>query len=76
MLLGDRAALGQPTRPLERLAAAVSAPLGWLLPRNVQPIEAQTVARAMVQALNQANRGTYVLESADLQVMARTDGDD
>jgi uncharacterized protein YbjT (DUF2867 family) len=71
LLLGDRAVLGQPTRPIERLAAALSAPLGWLLPQSVRPIEAQTVARAMVQAMQQANRGTYVLESGDLQVMAR-----
>ena len=46
LLAGDRAALGQPQRPGERLALALTAPLAALIPKAWRPIEAATVARA------------------------------
>jgi uncharacterized protein YbjT (DUF2867 family) len=66
LLAGDRAALGQPARLGERLALAVSAPLAPLIPRAWRPIEAATVARAMLRALHEARPGTRVVESAEL----------
>ena len=69
LLLGDRAALGQPTRRGERFAAALSAPLGWLLPRSVQPIEAATVARALMRSLQRGEPGLFALSSGTLQVL-------
>ena len=69
LLLGDRAALGQPTRRGERLAAALSAPLGWLMPRSVRPIEAGTVARALVRSVQRGEPGLFALSSGTLQVL-------
>jgi uncharacterized protein YbjT (DUF2867 family) len=69
LLLGDRTALGQPTRPGERIAAALSAPLGWLMPRSVRPIEATTVARALVRSVQRGEPGLFALSSGTLQVL-------
>ena len=41
MLLGDRAALGQPLRNLEQLTLRANGVLQWILPRNLRPIAAQ-----------------------------------
>jgi hypothetical protein len=38
LLLGDRAALGQPPRSSEIWAARLLAPLGWIMPKGVRPI--------------------------------------
>ncbi|MEO8312751.1 MAG: NAD(P)H-binding protein [Caldimonas sp.] len=71
LLLGDRASLGQPTRRVEAFAANVLGPLLPLLPTGVRPIEASTVAAALVAALEQSTPGTRVLSSADLQRLGR-----
>ncbi len=71
LLLGDRGALAQPTRPGERLAAALTRPLGWLIPKGVRPIEASTVARALWRALQQAEAGVWRFDSAALQDLGR-----
>jgi len=70
LLSGDRAALGQPTRLGERLALALASPLAPLLPRAWRPIAAATVARALVQALQQTAPGVQVLSSAAMQTQA------
>jgi uncharacterized protein YbjT (DUF2867 family) len=71
LLLGDRAALGQPTRRGEVLAARLLGPvLGWV-PASVRPIAADVVARAMLAALEEARPGTRVLPSAELQRLGR-----
>jgi uncharacterized protein YbjT (DUF2867 family) len=67
LLAGDRAALGQPLRPGERLALAVTAPLSRLIPKAWRPIEAERVARALVRALAQAQPGVRVLGSGEMQ---------
>ena len=67
LLLGDRAALGQPTRRGEVWAARLLGPMLRLVPRGVRPIAAATVARALVASLEQARPGVQVLSSADLQ---------
>jgi len=69
LLLGDRAALGQPTRPGERVAAALTRPLGWLMPRAVRPIEAATVARALVRSVQRGEPGLFALSSGVLQIL-------
>ena len=71
LLLGDRASLGQPTRRVEAFAARVLGPLLPLVPAGVRPIDATVVAAAMVAALEQAEPGTRVLSSADLQRLGR-----
>jgi uncharacterized protein YbjT (DUF2867 family) len=67
LLAGDRAALGQPVRFGERLALAVTGPLGALIPKALRPIKAGTVARGMLVALQQARHGVRIVESAELQ---------
>jgi uncharacterized protein YbjT (DUF2867 family) len=67
LLLGDRAALGQPTRRAEVFAARVLGPLLPLVPAGVRPIRADTVATALIAALDDAAAGTTVLPSAELQ---------
>jgi uncharacterized protein YbjT (DUF2867 family) len=43
LLVGNREALGQPKRPAERVATAVSKLLGSLIPANYRPINATDV---------------------------------
>lgn len=69
LLLGDRAALNQPTRRGERIAAMLTAPLGWLMPRGVRPIEAVTVARALARSVGRGEPGLFALSSGTLQVL-------
>jgi uncharacterized protein YbjT (DUF2867 family) len=71
LLVGDRAALGQPARTAEYLALRLGAPLAALMPRSVRPIEAAAVARGMLTAMRQARPGVRIVESAELQDLAR-----
>lgn len=71
LLTGDRAALGQPTRPVESLALALARPLALLLPDAVRPIPASTVAAALRRAVDEARPGLRVLDSAALQRLGR-----
>ncbi|HZW76147.1 MAG TPA: nucleoside-diphosphate sugar epimerase, partial [Caldimonas sp.] len=71
LLIGDRSALGQPTRSGELFAARFFGPVMSWIPAGVRPIEAKTVARAMVAALEQSTAGTRVLSSAEMQRLGR-----
>ncbi|HEY2188221.1 MAG TPA: NAD(P)H-binding protein [Caldimonas sp.] len=71
LLLGDREALGQPTRRGEILATRLLGPMLSWVPAAVRPIEAKTVAAAMVAALGDATPGTRTLASAELQRLGR-----
>jgi uncharacterized protein YbjT (DUF2867 family) len=71
LLVGDRAALGQPVRAGERFGLAISRPLSWLIPQAWLPIEAAVVARALLRGLAEGRPGAQVLESADLQSRGR-----
>jgi uncharacterized protein YbjT (DUF2867 family) len=66
LLVGDRAALGQPKRAAERVATAVSRFLGPLVPANYRPIAAADVARALLARVPKA-RGRVVLPSGEMQ---------
>jgi uncharacterized protein YbjT (DUF2867 family) len=70
LLLGDRAALGQPRRPGEEWAARLLRPALALLPRAVRPIGAEAVARAMLHAAEHAGPGVTRLSSARMQAFA------
>ena len=68
LLLGDRAE----SRPGERAAIVVSRALGPLLrPFGGRPIEARTVARAMLSLARDATAGTRVALSGELQELGR-----
>ena len=71
LLLGDRAALGQPVRRLETLAAGILRPLMGLLPINVRPVDARAVARAMVAALESPVAGVHRLSSGQLHTLRK-----
>jgi uncharacterized protein YbjT (DUF2867 family) len=66
MLVGDRQALGQPERPLEKLAVKASRIFGPLIPANYRPIAAADVARALLARVPAA-RGRIVLLSGEMQ---------
>ncbi len=66
MLVGNREALGQPTRRGEELAFALGKVLGFLIPANYKPIEAAAVARALRSAVPSA-KGKKVLLSGAMQ---------
>jgi uncharacterized protein YbjT (DUF2867 family) len=71
LLAGERAALGKPARRADRLALRLSKPLAFLLPKALRPIEARCVARALLQAMQQATPGVRIVESAELQQIGR-----
>jgi uncharacterized protein YbjT (DUF2867 family) len=63
LLLGDRAALGQPVRTGEVWGGRLL--MGWL-PRSVRPIPASQVAEAMLRALTSPRPGLTLLRSGEL----------
>jgi uncharacterized protein YbjT (DUF2867 family) len=67
LLVGDRAALGQPTRAGEVWVERLSAPIRWLLPKGIRPIQARDVAAALLAATLDAKPGVHVLSSAAMQ---------
>jgi uncharacterized protein YbjT (DUF2867 family) len=67
ILLGDRAALGQPARSGEIWAARLLGPLGWIVPKGVRPIHARAVACALVAAILDAKPGVRILKSGAMQ---------
>ena len=67
LLLGDRAALGQPPRGLEVWAARLLGPMSWMLPKGVRPIHARAVASALLTAVLTATPGVHVLTSGAMQ---------
>lgn len=67
LLLGDRAAIGQPTRHFEARAAPLLAPTMWLVPRSVRPIAAAKVAAALLAATLEAKPGVRLLSSSQVQ---------
>ncbi|MGZ5157795.1 MAG: NAD(P)H-binding protein [Caldimonas sp.] len=67
LLVGDRAALGQPVRAGEVWASRLVAPFGALVPAAIRPIAAAAVAAAMVAAIAEARPGVRVLSSAEMQ---------
>jgi uncharacterized protein YbjT (DUF2867 family) len=70
LLMGDRAALGQPQRPGEVWAARLLAPLMGLIPKGVRPIEAGVVANAMLTANLSGTPGLRILASGQMQASA------
>jgi uncharacterized protein YbjT (DUF2867 family) len=74
LLAGDRASLAQAQRTGERLALTVAGALAGLIPLAWRPVDAATVARALLRALGEGQTGHQVLESADLQRLGRDAG--
>ena len=70
LLLGERAALGQPRRPGEALAQRWLPRVAGLLPRSLRPIRADAVALAMLAALADDGPPVSRLRSDQLQALA------
>ena len=66
LLLGDRAALGQPARAGEHVGSLVAGVLRPLIPARYRPIRALDVARALLSQVPRA-RGEVVLPSDAMQ---------
>jgi uncharacterized protein YbjT (DUF2867 family) len=67
LLLGDRAALGQPARRAEDLATRFLGPVSWIVPRGLRPISARSVAAAMFAEVLAATPGVCRLKSGAMQ---------
>lgn len=70
LLVGDRAALGQPVRAGERWALCLLRPVLGIVPAGVRPIDAGAVAWAMLRAASDAAPGLRILASAQMQPTA------
>lgn len=71
LLIGDRAALGQPTRAGEVWATRLLSPVMGLVPASVRPIEARKVARSLLRTTLEDAPGVRVLSSAQMQDIGR-----
>ena len=71
LLVGNRAALGQPVRAGEVWATRLLGPVMALVPRAVRPIAAQDVAAALIAATLDARPGRRVLRSGQMQGAGR-----
>jgi uncharacterized protein YbjT (DUF2867 family) len=67
LLVGDRAALGQPTRAGEVWITRLLSPVMSLVPRGVRPIPASAVASAMLATTLRGTPGVTILSSGDMQ---------
>ena len=67
LLAGDRAALGQPVRTGEDWTLRILRPVMPLIPLSVRPIEAETVAQAMLDAMLEGRPGIRILSSREMQ---------
>jgi uncharacterized protein YbjT (DUF2867 family) len=65
LLLGDRAALGQPERPLEKVSAVFMKIFGPLIPANYRAIDAAKVARTLL-ARTPSTEGRVVVLSGEM----------
>ena len=66
LLLGDREALGQPTRAGEVWARRLLAPVASLIPAGIRPVSARNVAAALLVATLRGAPGTTVVSSRDM----------
>jgi uncharacterized protein YbjT (DUF2867 family) len=66
LLIGDRTALGQPTRRAERIGTHVARWMGPLLPDSIRPIAARDVAAALLRTVPVAH-AAQVLTSDQMQ---------
>ena len=67
LLIGDRAALGQPERPLEKVSAVFMKMFGPLIPANYQAIAAVRIARTLL-ARTPSAEGRVVVLSGEMQL--------
>ena len=69
LLTGDRSALAQAARPAEKLGMLAMRLFRPLIPANYQAIEAGSVAKALIRAVQDQPFGTRVLLSGEMQTV-------
>lgn len=67
LLMGDREALGQPSRGGELWARRLFEPVSGLIPAKVRPVRARAVAAALVGAVRAASPGVSFVENRAMQ---------
>jgi uncharacterized protein YbjT (DUF2867 family) len=67
LLAGDRDALNQPGRAVEKISLFAIRLFKPLVPANYRPVEADDVAEALVDAVQAASQGQRVMLSSELQ---------
>lgn len=67
LLVGDRGALQQPSRPGETIGRVVSTLLRPLIPANYRAIRARSVAQALVAGVERGTPGQQLLLSGEMQ---------
>jgi uncharacterized protein YbjT (DUF2867 family) len=67
LLMGDRGALGQPTRGGEVWARRLLGPVAGLIPAGVRPVLASSVAKALVRGVLAAPPGVSFIENRAIQ---------
>ena len=67
LLAGDRGALAQPERLVEKLSLVAFDLFKSLIPANYRAINARSVGKAMVDAMSGGKTGRHVLLSGDMQ---------
>jgi uncharacterized protein YbjT (DUF2867 family) len=66
LLLGDREALGQPSRRGEAWARRVLGPLAGLIPAGIRPVEGAAVAAVLREQVLEAAPGVRRIASRDM----------
>ncbi len=66
LLAGDRHALKQPVRVVEKISLFAIKLFNPLVPDNYRPVEADDVAKSLVEAVQAAHSGTRVMLSSEL----------
>jgi hypothetical protein len=67
LLMGDREALGQPTRSGEVWAQRLLGPIAGLIPASIRPVRARDVAAALLAATQRGTPGVSIVSSRDMQ---------
>ena len=71
LLAGNRDALQQPRRVVEKLSVFAARLFKPLVPANYRPVEADDVAQSLIEAVQAAHCGTRVLLSSELRTQTR-----
>jgi uncharacterized protein YbjT (DUF2867 family) len=66
LLVGDREALGQPTRAGERWAQRLLTPVSALIPSGFRPVRARDVAAALLARVLETEHGNRIVPSREM----------
>ena len=76
LMIGNRASLGQPERPLEKVSAGFMKIFGMLIPANYRAIDAAKVARTLLARTpsgERSGRGASARARTDPPLLSKND---